>query len=78
MATLLEDLTAARAGAAAKLAAALTSDYSSAIEFKPDASGGNTLNRTAYIQELKNTIEFLDREIAKHDCWEVTSRMNSE
>lgn len=77
MATTLENLTAARDGAAAKLAAALTGDYSSAEEFKPDAGGGNALNRTAYIRELRETLAFLDSQISKHDVYEVTSEMSA-
>jgi len=77
MATTLENLTAARDGAAAKLAAAMTGDYSQAIEFKPGASGANTLDRATYIRELRETIAFLDKEISKHDVFEVTSEMET-
>jgi hypothetical protein len=78
MATTLENLVAARDGAAAKLAATLTEDYSDALEFKPEASGTATLNRSGYIRELRETIAFLDREISKHDAFEETSLMVSE
>lgn len=75
MATTLENLTSARDGAAAKLAAALTGDYASAEEFKPNATGANSLDRVSYIRELRETIKFLDGEISKHDVFEVTSEM---
>jgi hypothetical protein len=77
MATVLENLVAAREGAAAKLAACLTADYASAEEFKPDTSGSNALNRTAYIRELRETLAFLDSEINRHDVYEVTSEMTA-
>lgn len=62
--SLASDLIAARDGAAAKLAAALTGDYSSAEEFKPDGTGAGALNRTAYIRELRETIRDLNGQIA--------------
>lgn len=77
MATVLENLTAARNGAAAKLKAALTGDYDNAEEFKPDTNSADSLNRTAYIRELRETLAFLDKEIAKHDVYEVNSEMSA-
>jgi hypothetical protein len=77
MATVLENLTTAREGAAAKLAACLANDYSSAEEFKPDFNGANSLDRTSYIRELRETLAFLDAEISKHDVFEVTSEMTA-
>lgn len=77
MATVLENLTAAREGAAAKLAACLTGDYSSAIEFKPNFNSSNGADRVSYIRELRETLAFLDVEINKHDAWEVTSEMST-
>ncbi len=75
MATDLENLQAAKSGAVAKLAAALTGDYSKAIEFKPNFNASNGLDRVSYIRELKDTIAFLDVEINKADVFEVTSEM---
>lgn len=60
---LLDDLTAAREGAAAKLAAALTGDYSSAIEFKPNFNSANGADRVTYIRELRETITDLTEQI---------------
>lgn len=77
MATVLENLVSAREGAAAKLAQCLANDYTDPEEFKPDASAPNALNRTAYIRELRETIAFLDKEISKHDVFEVTSEMSA-
>lgn len=77
MATVLENLVAARNGAATKLAACLTGDYTAAEEFKPDLNGGNSLGRVAYIRELRETIAFLDGEINRHDVYEVTSEMTA-
>ncbi len=75
MATDLENLTAAKSGAVAKLAACLTGDYSSATEFKPNFNSANSADRVSYIRELRETISFLDSEINKSDVFEVTSEM---
>ena len=77
MATDLENLQAAKSGAVAKLAAALTGDYSSAIEFKPNFNGANGADRVSYIRELRETIAFLDSEINKQEVWEVTSELTA-
>lgn len=77
MATDLENLQAAKSGAVAKLAACLTGDYSSAIEFKPNFNAANGADRVSYIRELRETIAFLDIEINKNDAWEVTSEMSA-
>lgn len=77
MATTLESLEAARSGAAAKLAEALTGDYSKAIEFKPNFNAANGVDRVTYLRELRETIAFLDSEISKHGAWEFTSEMSS-
>lgn len=77
MATVLENLESARDNAVEKLAAALTGDYSSALEFKPGASGANTLDRATYIRELRATIDFLNNQIAAYDVFDVTSEMTA-
>ncbi len=77
MATDLENLTAAKSGAVAKLAAALTGDYSAAIEFKPNFNGANSLDRVSYMRELRELIAFLDSEINKNDVFEITSEMST-
>lgn len=77
MATTLENLTAARDGAAAKLAACLTDDYSSALEFKPGFNDSSSVDRATYLRELRETIEWLDRELSRHDVFEITSEMTA-
>lgn len=76
MATLLENLTAAKAGAAAKLAAALTGDYSGAEEFRPDLVGPNGLQREKYVRALTDLLASLNQQISLAEGpWEVTSEM---
>lgn len=77
MATLLENLTAAREGYAAKLAATATGDYSSAEEFKPNFNGANGLDRVGYVRMLMEMISAIDAEITKHDVFEITSEMST-
>lgn len=79
---LVDDLIAAREGAAAKLAAALTGDYSSAIEFKPDGNGPLAVDRVSYIRELREIIKDLtgqitDAQIEADGAFEVTSTMSA-
>lgn len=80
--SLIDDLVAARAGAAAKLAEAMAGDYSKAIEFRPDNGGPIALNRATYIRELRETIKDLTQQIdeaqAQSDgAFEVTSQMSA-
>lgn len=80
--SLIDDLVAARAGAASKLAEALAGDYSQAIEFRPDHSGPLSLDRATYIRELRETIKDLTKQIdeAQRDAdgaFEVTSTMSA-
>lgn len=77
MATALENITAARDGAAAKLAEALTGDYSNAIEFKPNFNAENGADRVSYIRELRATIKDLNIEISKLDTFEVITEMTA-
>ena len=77
MATDLENMTAALSGARLKLKNALTGVYTSAEEFKPDTNAANSLNRTSYIRELRETIAFLESEINRLDVFEVTSEMSA-
>ncbi len=80
--SLIDDLVAARAGAAAKLAAALTGDYSDAEEFRPDNNGPMAINRVAYIRELRETVKDLTQQIddaqtRADGAFEVTSEMSA-
>ena len=80
--SLIDDLVSARAGAAAKLAAALRGDYSDAIEFRPDNKGPLALDRVAYIRELRETIKDLTKQIddaqtQADGAFEVTSTMSA-
>lgn len=73
MASDLENVQAALAGARLKLANALRGDYSSAEEFKPGAAG--QLDRATYIRELRETIKFLKEELSAVNVFEETSEM---
>lgn len=77
MATDLENTQTALSGARAKLAACLTGDYSSAIEFKPNFNAANGLDRVSYIRELRETIAFLESEESRLNVFEVTSEMSA-
>lgn len=61
--SIVDTLTTARQGAADKLAEALRGDYSKAIEFKPDFNAANSIQRSAYIRELRETIKDLTEQI---------------
>lgn len=73
MATDLANLQEARTNAIAKLTAALQGDYSAALELKPNFGGANGVDRIGYVNALKDTIAFLDKEINKHNVFEYTS-----
>lgn len=77
MATAVQNLEAARDGAAAKLAEALSGDYSKAIEFKPNFNSTNGADRVSYLRELRETIKDLNAQLSLMDPFEVTTEMTA-
>jgi hypothetical protein len=77
MATDLENAQTILSGALAKLAACMSGDYSSALEFKPTFNAQNALDRAEYVRELRNTIVWAQLLINSVDCYELTSEMTT-
>lgn len=78
MATDLANLQAAKSGAVAKLAAALTGDYSKAIELKPNFNSANSADRISYVRELRATIADLNTLITTEaGAWEIISEVDT-
>lgn len=77
MATDLENAQTILSGALAKLAACMSGDYSSALEFKPNFNAANSLDREGYVRELRETIRWALLLINSVDCYEITSEMTT-
>ena len=77
MATDLEIAQTILSGALAKLAACMSGDYSSALEFKPDFNAANSLDRAEYVRELRETIRWAQGIVNSVDPYEVTSEMTA-
>lgn len=76
MATELENLRAARAGAIAKLAAAMTDTKSAGG--KPNTNAANSVDHMGYVRELNALIADLNSQITMAEGpWEIISEVET-
>jgi hypothetical protein len=77
VATNAENAATILSGALAKLAACMSGDYSSALEFKPDFNAANSLDRSEYVRGLRETIAWAQTLVNSFDTYDVTSELTT-